>query len=229
MNVSASWLLLQSGPAGAAENMALDETLLHAAPELRGPVLRFYSWSEPAASFGYFQKFSDVQAMTNLRPLIRRPTAGGLVPHESDWTYSLIFPPTHSWYELKALESYRRLHQWLQAAFARAGVETMLAMSAQKQAPGQCFAGPDQFDLLWSGSKIAGAAQRRTRTGLLVQGSVQPPAGLAREDWQRAICAVPSAHWHVRWREWTPPALLQERTAKLASEKYASAAYNQRR
>ena len=29
--------------------------------------------------------------------------------------------------------------------------------------------------MLWQGRKIAGAAQRRTRHGLLVQGSVQPP------------------------------------------------------
>jgi lipoate-protein ligase A len=229
MKSPASWLLLQSGPGRAVENMALDEALLHAAPELPGPVLRFYSWSEPAASFGYFQKFTDVQAMTTLRPLIRRPTAGGLVPHESDWTYSLVFPPSHPWYELKALESYRQLHQWLQAAFARAGLETALASTAQNQAAGQCFAGPDQFDLLWTGTKIAGAAQRRTRTGLLVQGSVQAPARLAREDWQGALCAVASVQWDVQWREWTPSALLRERAAKLASEKYALPAYNERR
>ena len=229
MNSPVSWLLLQSGPAPAAQNMAVDEALLHAAPELAGPVLRFYGWSEPAASFGYFQKFADVQAMTSLRPLIRRPTAGGLVPHESDWTYSLVFPPSHSWYQLKALESYHRLHEWLQAAFAQAGVETNLAPSAQKQAPGQCFAGPDQFDLLFTGNKIAGAAQRRTRTGLLVQGSVQPPARVAREEWHQAVCTVAATRWHVQWRDWSPPAVLQERAAKLAEEKYASPAYNQRR
>src|SRR5260221_3229151 len=98
----ASWSLLHSGPGRAAENMAVDDALLQAAPELPGPVLRFYGWSEPAASFGYFQKFADVQAMTTLRPLIRRPTPGGLVPHQADWTYSLGFPPSHPWYQLQA-------------------------------------------------------------------------------------------------------------------------------
>ena len=77
--------------------MAVDAALLQAAPSLASPVLRFYSWAEPAATFGYFQKYSDVERMTLLRPLVRRPTGGGLVPHDSDWTYSMVFPPGTAW------------------------------------------------------------------------------------------------------------------------------------
>ena len=47
------WYLLQSGPGDCAFNMALDEALLEAAPRLGRPVLRFYGWTEPAAS-GFF-------------------------------------------------------------------------------------------------------------------------------------------------------------------------------
>ena len=47
---------------------------------------RFYAWLEPAATFGYFQRFAEVERMTLLRPLLRRPTGGGLVPHAADWT-----------------------------------------------------------------------------------------------------------------------------------------------
>jgi lipoyl(octanoyl) transferase len=82
------WLLLNSGKGEAAFNMALDEALLEAMVRLKHPVLRFYSWTEPAASFGYFQKFSDVERATLLRPLVRRSTGGGIVPHDADWTYS---------------------------------------------------------------------------------------------------------------------------------------------
>src|SRR5436190_8342495 len=119
--MSEPWLLLPFALRAPADNMALDEALLEFAATLGAPVLRFYGWTEAAATFGYFQKFADVQCMTKLRPLVRRPTGGGLVPHDADWTYSLIFPPADSWYRLKALQSYQRLHQWLQAAFEKTG------------------------------------------------------------------------------------------------------------
>src|ERR1039458_712179 len=57
-----NWLLLNSGKCGAAFNMALDEVLLENVSQLGKPVLRFYGWTEPAATFGYFQKFAEVAA-----------------------------------------------------------------------------------------------------------------------------------------------------------------------
>src|SRR5664280_2274591 len=136
-----SWLLLQSGPCLPALNMALDEALLESMLRLGRPVLRFYGWTEPAATFGYFQKYAEVGRATHLRPLIRRPTGGGIVPHDADWTYSLVFPPGHEWHALKAEASYRRVHQWIQAAFAKLSIETKLATNCKKSGPGQCFSG----------------------------------------------------------------------------------------
>ena len=116
-----SWLLLNSGKCDPAFNMALDEALLEAASRLGQPVLRFYGWTEPAATFGYFQKYAEVERATLLRPLIRRPTGGGIVPHDADWTYSLVFPPDHEWHSLKAEESYRRIHEWIQSGVRQIG------------------------------------------------------------------------------------------------------------
>ena len=129
-----TWLLLQSGPGAPALNMALDEALLESVSRLGRPVLRFYGWTEPAATFGYFQKFSGVERATLLRPLIRRPTGGGIVPHDADWTYSLAFPPGHEWHSLKAEESYHRVHKWIQSAFTKLNVTTELALRSQKSA-----------------------------------------------------------------------------------------------
>ena len=126
------WLLLDSGPCPPAFNMALDEALLESVSRLGQPVRRFYGWTEPAATFGYFQKYADVERATLLRPLIRRPTGGGIVPHDSDWTYSLAFPPGHEWHSLKAEESYRRVHAWIQAAFAKLKIVTELASARKK-------------------------------------------------------------------------------------------------
>ncbi len=210
--------------------MALDEALLEAMPRLGKPVLRFYGWTEPAASFGYFQKFSEVESATLLRPLVRRPTGGGIVPHDADWTYSLAFPAGNEWYSFRAEESYRRAHEWIQAAFARLNIPTELAACCRKAAPGQCFAGHEKSDVVWHGKKIAGAAQRRTKAGLLIQGSVQPPpVSLAKVDWQQAVCDVAVRNFNARWVEFELDTQLRERAGGLASEKYAQAAYNQKR
>ena len=222
--------LLQSGPGDAAFNMAADEALLAFLPQWRAPVLRFYGWTQPAATFGYFQKWAEVAAATRLRPLVRRPTGGGLVPHEADWTYSVAFPAGHEWHGLRAVESYRRVHDWLRLAFAECGVATELASDAQKPQPGQCFIGHEKFDLLWRGQKIAGAAQRRNQLGLLIQGSVQPPpVPLARAALEAALCAVAAAQWQVRWTPLPPDAAWRARVEELRLHKYAQENYNARR
>jgi|ERR1035437_606577 lipoate-protein ligase A len=224
------WLLLNSGKCAAAFNMALDEALLEAMPRLQQPVLRFYGWTEPAATFGYFQKFSEVESVTHLRPLIRRPTGGGIVPHDADWTYSAAFPPGHEWHSLKAAESYRRIHDWLRLAFAELKIETELAPCCKKTLPGQCFIGHEKSDLLWRGKKIAGAAQRRNKLGLLIQGSVQPPPlPLVRSDWENAMRAVAEKHFTVTWMNFAPDAPLQNHAVKLVQDKFAQACYNQKR
>jgi len=219
-----SWLLLDSSPCDAAFNMALDEALLEFAPTLGQPVLRFYGWIQPAASFGYFQKIAEIEAATPLRPLVRRPTGGGLVPHDRDWTYSIAVPPSHGWYALRASESYERMHRWMQQAFAALNIPTELAPCCRKELPGQCFAGYEKSDLLWLGRKIAGAAQRRTKTGLLIQGSVQPPPGIARVPWQDAMQTVVEAEW----RKLNSEPLIRH-AQHLAAAKYSRDEHNRRR
>jgi lipoate-protein ligase A len=210
--------------------MALDEALLESAPRLGQPVLRFYSWTEPAASFGYFQKYADIERMTMLRPLVRRPTGGGLVPHDADWTYSLAFPPADAWYSLSATQSYMRVHEWIRAAFARLNLATELAPACSKTLPGQCFQGHELHDVLWRGQKIAGAAQRRTRDGLLIQGSVQPQRlSQTRAEWQQAMCDEAHSVQGAQWVEFKPDAPLSERTQELVRQKYSQASYNQKR
>jgi lipoate-protein ligase A len=226
-----NWLIINSGKCGAAFNMALDEALLENVARLGQPVLRFYGWTEPAATFGYFQKFSEVERATQLRPLIRRPTGGGIVPHDADWTYSLVVPPNHGWHSLKAIESYRRIHEWIQNAFAKLKIGTELAPCCRKsEISGACFIGHEKFDLLWRGKKIAGAAQRRNKSGLLIQGSVQqPPVKLARTDWENAMLAVAREKFPAVWSELVPDEKLRGQAEKIAREKFSQAVYNYKR
>jgi lipoyl(octanoyl) transferase len=225
-----SWYCLESGRGDPAFNMALDEALIEATPTLHQPVLRFYGWTQPAASFGYFQKYREVEQLTPLRPLVRRPTGGGIVPHDADWTYSLIFPPGHTWYGLSATDSYRHVHLWIQMAFERLNLLTELAPIALKAHAGQCFVGHEQADLLWNGRKIAGAAQRRRRDGLLIQGSVQPPSsGPNRMDWEQAMRDVATSAYAVVWEECLENVSVKNRAKELAESKYSQSSYNQHR
>jgi lipoyl(octanoyl) transferase len=224
------WYLLESGPGDYAFNMALDEALLQGVSRLGRPVLRFYSWTEPAASFGYFQRYAEVEQMTRLRPLVRRPTGGGLVPHDADWTYSAVFPPGDEWYRLHATESYRRIHEWIRAAFARLALATDLAPACSKTLPGQCFQGHEMHDLLWRGGKLAGAAQRRTRDGLLIQGSVQARRlSLARANWEKAMCDTARDEQGASWSALEPDTPLTERALELVRVKYSQEGYSRKR
>jgi lipoate-protein ligase A len=220
-----NWFFIDTGRGDPGWNMALDEVLLHACNALKRPILRFYRWTEPAATFGYFQHYAEIAAWTPLRPLIRRPTGGGLVPHENDWTYSVIIPPSHPWYELRAVESYLHLHRWVTAALRAANIPAELAPAARKEIPGQCFAGAEQHDILLGGRKIAGAAQRRAREGLLIQGSIQSlPPNADRASWQKQMLMNP-----VIWvgLELTPE--IRHRAMDLAKLKYNQPSHNERR
>jgi len=230
MNTSAGPLwVLDSGLGDPAWNMALDEALLASSTSRGKPVLRFYGWTEPAATFGYFQHFAEVESRTRLRPLIRRPTGGGIVPHLRDWTYSLSVPPGHPWHRMRAIDSYRTMHEWIVRAFAGIQFPTELAPCCRKDAPGACFEGYEQFDVLWQGRKIAGAAQRRNQLGLLIQGSVQPPPQADRADWQSAMLRALPPDQFSTFEAWTPDAALVETTRGLAESKYAGDAYNRLR
>jgi hypothetical protein len=84
--------------------------------------------------------------------------------------------------------------------------------------------------VLWQGKKIAGAAQRRSKQGLLIQGSVQPPPlSLQREDWEAAMRRVGSNMTAAEWLEGKPDAVLAARVDELVREKYSQRSYNQKR
>ena len=151
-------------------NMAVDEMLTQ---QVIFPTLRIYQWLEPTVSFGYFEKISEVRRARPFEKLIRRWTGGGLVEHGSDWTYSLIVPADHPFAREQRVESYQLIHEVLQKlVLNECGIAVEIANDGEGAGEG-CFQKPVRGDLLFHGQKIAGAAQRRTRNGLLHQGSVQ--------------------------------------------------------
>jgi len=169
-------------PHSAAMNMAIDETLLEAAVV---PTIRFYRWRSPALSFGYFGKFSDVGNYAAERDLVRRWTGGGIVFHGDDLTYSIVIPASDPVFDESSIAVYEKIHRALCEALNGIGTQAVVAgdtdpgglvdgIRAAVSASGyNCFANPVRADIMINGRKIAGAAQRRTRRGLLQQGSIQ--------------------------------------------------------
>ncbi|MEO6785199.1 MAG: hypothetical protein ABI318_03610, partial [Chthoniobacteraceae bacterium] len=162
-------------PRAAPLNMALDEVLLG---EASAPLLRIYRWSGPAVSFGYFGKFAPVAAVWRDREIVRRMTGGGIVPHGHDLTYSLIVPAGNPFAARSPRDVYRAVHEAIGALIGDSGEFAALATVPADGGTGVCFESPAEFDLLLQGKKIAGAALRRTRHGLLLQGSIQELPGL---------------------------------------------------
>ena len=163
------WRLLVHGAGSPAYNMAVDEALLR---EVREPILRLYEWNVPAVSLGYFQAAALAPGG---RPFVRRYTGGGLVDHAEDITYTVVLPRAHAWMELSAPESYAMIHGGVQAALEGCGIAAEIAPEAAQKESEACFQKPVRFDVVADGQKLSGAAQRRTREGMLHQGSILLP------------------------------------------------------
>ncbi len=177
--------------AGAAENMANDFLLLQRYPRAEAVRFRHYGWHRPAFTFGYSQKIEFVRGQ--LPPgqpfdLCRRPTGGGVVDHRDDWTYALVIPRGHPLEDLRATQSYREVHEALAAALRGLGVPavTKPAKDPDEAPAGVCFQRAEIYDVVHetTGEKIAGAAQKRNKRGLLFQGSIWRPAAGATVDWE---------------------------------------------
>ena len=164
----------------AAMNMAVDEALLEIA---KVPTIRFYQWDHSALSFGYFGKFEEVNSHD--RDIVRRWTGGGIVFHGEDLTYSVVIPATDDAFAKSSKQIYEEAHRAVRHALINHGVFAELSpVAGAYERPtknpalverryNECFANPVRADVVLNGRKIAGAAQRRTRHGLLHQGSIQ--------------------------------------------------------
>ncbi|PXA05682.1 hypothetical protein DDZ13_02075 [Coraliomargarita sinensis] len=179
------FVVLPNAFGDAATNMAIDTALLETLPEGTA-VFRHYGWAEPSFTFGYSQRCSEVLSHTPPDvTLCRRLTGGGIVDHRNDWTYALVIARKAPPAEISSTVLYAAVHKSLSGALNAQSIETQLAPCPRKcdetttraEGPDQCFIQPVMNDVLnWEGRKIAGAAMKKTRQGLLIQGSMDRSA-----------------------------------------------------
>jgi len=214
------------------ENMALDELLLERAPGDGQTVLRLYGWDRPAISIGYFQRRDA--ALEEAYAMVRRPTGGGLVRHDFDLTFSLVFPAGSPLHGINRFESYRIVNQAVCVALRAVGLAARLA---ERSAPVpdrerlDCFRTAAQHDVLGPNGKVAGGAQRRTHAGILHQGSIDR-RHCDQVPWEELAAALEDGVQEVFGcsllaLEPSPDLLREARL--LAAAKYATAEWNHRR
>ena len=172
-------LRLPNSSANATTNMAIDAALLKTVPATVA-LFRHYAWSEPTITFGYTQKWEEVypQFLSSLI-FCRRITAGGIVDHRNDWTYSLVLGTSLGAVLKKSSEIYFTLHNCILAELTKQRVQCELASCPQQCSDTEipeiavCFKQAVANDVITkNGQKIAGAAIKRNRQGLLIQGSI---------------------------------------------------------
>src|SRR5687767_14646826 len=212
-------------------NMAADEAMLQAAT---GGVasLRFYAWSEPTLSLGYFQPAAARRTDPRLAglPWVRRATGGAALVHDREVTYALALPPGQPWQA--AGESWAcRFHRVVTAALAGAGAETRSVVCGQERKLGEvlCFLHQTAGDLVAGNdaraateggpyqpvgaalrggpastpAKVVGSAQRKQRGALLQHGGVL----LARSEFAPQLPGLAELTG-VRFTPWRAAALI---------------------
>jgi lipoate-protein ligase A len=169
-------LIVDSGQPGDW-NMAVDESLLQSAATGL-TTLRFYEWSAPTLSLGYFQEYGQRQQHLASRncACVRRSSGGGAILHDHELTYSFTMPAAGRG-SSKGESVYDLFHGALVRALAHWSVQAGLCQESDEcrgvvPPPFLCFERRARGDVLIGKRKVCGSAQRRSRGALLQHGSV---------------------------------------------------------
>ncbi|MDB2613708.1 hypothetical protein N9Y92_00950 [Chlamydiales bacterium] len=178
-------ITLDTGIQSAQRNMEIDADLLKEMENKPQPILHHYEWENHTITYGLLTKpehFLDLNACKKEGiSLAKRPTGGGILSHFSDLAFSLIIPNGHPLVSMNTLNNYHTVNQAVIESLKPFGVQGTLLPSEptpkDNACKSFCMAKPTIYDVMVNKQKLGGAAQRKTRFGLLHQGSISicPP------------------------------------------------------
>lgn len=167
-------------PVDGATNMAIDVALLDGVRRGAAPALRFYRWAPACLSFGRNQPtrgLYDVQ-LAGARGIdfVRRPTGGQAVLHADELTYAMVAPVASIG---RPREAYGRINEALVLGLKALGLPAELAVASPRPAgpstrawSDPCFRRPEAGEVVASGRKLVGSAQRVEGRVILQHGSL---------------------------------------------------------
>ncbi|MEA2012921.1 MAG: biotin/lipoate A/B protein ligase family protein [Verrucomicrobiota bacterium] len=223
-----SWYFLGEGRKSPSYNMAMDELLLSFVESK--PVLRIYDWDVPTISIGYSQRLSEIN--TAGYRVVRRYTGGGVVFHDTSYTYSLVFPSSHLLVDKARLEGYKVVNEAVMSALLpynknlylydrKLDDDTDLSIMA-------CAENPTFYDVMKNSEKVSGCAQRRNKNGLLVEGYIKKIA-LAQESLEKALKNTFAEYFNCSYESFPDKKDLFFQAEQLAKKKYLSKEWNFKR
>jgi lipoate-protein ligase A len=173
------WQVIHTGVARGHHHMEWDRQALDTLEPDAPCLLHLYEWAMPTISYGYFLRPEELFSFQGVEKhgidLVRRPTGGGAVLHPWDMAFSVLVPAPYC--RENTLDNYQQINRAVLAAVCE-----LLGFSSEdfilkgkeelSRAASFCMAKPTVYDVIFQRKKIAGAAQRRTKKGLLHQGFV---------------------------------------------------------
>lgn len=154
------------------ENMRRDEVLLARAE----PALRIYGWAPETVSLGNSQTEADLD-LDAVRSygldVVKRSTGGGGILHSaSEVTYAVVVPFGYPGLPGDLPRSFGFLSSGVIGAMRDLGLLAELESMPDLTRDALCYVRKQGTNVVVSGKKISGGAQRRTRSAVLQHGTV---------------------------------------------------------
>ena len=165
--------------------MAIDESLFVSCQRKKSPpTIRFYGWTPPAVSLGYFQKVEnavDLKACARWGvDVVRRLSGGRAVLHHKELTYSVVCPEGTPPFTSTILETYKIISECLMSALKELSLDVKWVTFRNKHTSSDrnhkrtasCFSAPSWYEITVEDKKICGSAQKRGGGIVLQHGSI---------------------------------------------------------
>ena len=170
---SYSLAFIDSGIASAQSQMQIDKELL-----LQGvvaPSLRVYGFVAGSITYGHFIR-PEAWLKANYESAAQRPTGGGLIFHEGDFSFTLALPSDHFLVKKPTLERYQLINNIVLTSINRLLPAVCCSLQSGVKPEGiveeLCMANPTAYDIILDHKKVGGSAQRKTAKGFIHQCSL---------------------------------------------------------